>query len=117
MRVYNDPASLEEIEVDRTAKNKILDDKWVFITWAPVPEFRQTTVFIYQDLKKVIAEPDIFNIPVAFAQTSEYKNYTVVDCKDATEKASVILLKIGEPTSISTEETALFCRARMKPKL
>ena len=112
LEIYNDPASLEEIEVDRTAKNKILDDKWVFITWAPVPEFRQTTVFIYNDLKKVIAEPDIFNIPVAFAQTSEYKNYTVVDCKDATEKASVILLKIGEPTSISTEGNCIILQGK-----
>ncbi|MFA5084694.1 MAG: hypothetical protein WC475_04965 [Candidatus Paceibacterota bacterium] len=112
LEIYNDPASLEDIEIDRAVKNKILDDEQVFITWAPVPEFKQTTVFIYNDLKKVIAEPDIFNIPVGFAQTSEYKNYTVMGCKDATPKQSVILLKIGEPTGILTEGNCIILQGK-----
>ena len=112
LEIYNDPASLEKIEVDRSAKNKILDDKQVFITWSPTEDFRQMTVFIYNDLKKVIAEPDIFNISVGFAQTSEYKNYTVMDCKDATPKQSVILLKIGEPTSILTEGNCIILQGK-----
>lgn len=112
LELYNDPASLENIEVNRTAKNKILDDTKVFITWPPTEDFRQTTVFIYQDLQKVIAEPDIFNIPVAFAQTSEYKNYTVMDCKDATAKASVIKLRLGEPTKIETEGNCIILQGK-----
>ena len=112
LELYNDPSHIEEIEIDRSAKNKILDDEKIFITWAPVPDFKQMTVFVYNDLKKVIAEPDIFNIPVGFAQTGEYKNYTVMDCKDAKPKQSVVLLRIGEQTSISTEGDCIILQGR-----
>ncbi|MDI6737668.1 MAG: hypothetical protein QME12_04075 [Nanoarchaeota archaeon] len=112
LELYNDPAQLEDVEVDRAAKNKILDDKRVFITWAPTEDFRQTTVFIYQGLQKVIAEPDIFNIPVSSAVTSEYKNYTVMDCKDASAKASVIKLQLAEPTKIITEGNCIILQGK-----
>lgn len=112
LELYNDPAKLDDIEVDRAAKNKILDDKQVFITWPPTEDFKQTTVFVYQDLKKVIAEPDIFNIPVTYASTSEYKNNTVMDCKDATAKASVIKLQLGETTKVSTEGNCIILQGK-----
>lgn len=112
LELYNDPAKLEDVEVDRAAKNKILDDSKASITWPPTEDFKQTTVFVYQDLKKVIAEPDIFNIPVSFAQTSEYKNYTVMDCKDATAKASVIKLQLGETTKVSTEGNCIVLQGK-----
>lgn len=112
LELYNDPANLEDIELDRAAKAKIIDDKQIFITWPPTQDFRQTTVFIYQDLQKVIAEPDIFNIPVRPAVTSEYKNYTVMDCADAKDRSSVIKLQIAEPTKIAVEGNCIILQGK-----
>ncbi|MDD4878676.1 MAG: hypothetical protein PHO02_06625 [Candidatus Nanoarchaeia archaeon] len=112
LELYNDPAKLEKVGIDRSAKNKILDDNQVFITWPPTEDFKQTTVFMYHNLKKVISEPDIFNIPASFAVTSEYKNNTVMDCADAKEKASVIKLQLGEPTAVLTEGNCIILQGK-----
>ncbi|HII16123.1 MAG TPA: hypothetical protein HA362_07490 [Nanoarchaeota archaeon] len=112
LEIYNDPASLEDIPVDRAAKNTLLDDKSMFITWDPKPEHTITTAFAYDDLNKVIDNPDLFNIPVNLSQTEPYRNFTVKTCADAKRQSSVIWLKYGNETSITTAGDCVLVQGR-----
>lgn len=103
LELYNDPASLEDIPVDRTARNMLLDDRQVFVTWDPKPEYTITTAFAYDDINKVIDSPDLFNLPVNVSQTQPFNNFTVKTCADARRQETVIWLKYGNETGIATE--------------
>lgn len=118
LELYNDPASLEDVSVDRAARNILLDDKEIVVTWPPEPAYGSMTAVIYAEINKVLSEEILFNIPMSFAQTLAYKDFPVKACADAEKKSSVILFDIADAeTGIKAEGNCVILQGRTEAEL
>jgi len=101
--VRYDPASMEDIPIDRTIFNKVKDDKGMHITIDPTANLTGKTTIAALEIDKFIDSKYFLNIPVNSSVTSPYANYPVRTCEDATAESSVIWLKTGDETKITSE--------------
>ena len=99
----NRPYDLEDIEVDKGIRTKILTSKGIFITLDP--ELDQKAVIAGIQLSKVLgtANYGVFKIPTQGAftlpiNTTNQSDYPVKTCRDATQDIRVISLQIGNET-------------------
>ncbi len=118
LELYNDPGNLEDVSVDRAARNLLLNDEKVVVTWPPEPAYGSMTAVIYAEMNKVLSEEILFNIPMDFAQTAAYKDFKVATCEDATRTSTVILLDIADAeTGIKTEGSCIILKGSTEAEL
>jgi hypothetical protein len=106
-----DPESLEDIEIDRTIFHKIKDDETIYITINPFENLTSKTTIAAMEIDKIIDNQYFFNIEVKSSMTEKYANYPIKTCNDATKESSVIWLKLGEETKITSEENCIIVEA------
>ncbi|MBU2637484.1 MAG: hypothetical protein KJ955_00770 [Nanoarchaeota archaeon] len=118
LELYNDPGSLEDVSVDRAARNALLNDVAIVVTWPPEPIHGSMTAVLYSEMQKVFSEEILFNRPMSFAQTAAYKDFPVATCDDATRTTTVILLDIADAeTSIKTEGNCVILQGASEAEL
>ena len=97
------PLELEDLSIDRSIKQKISDDKVMFITIDPNEGLTGKTTLAALEIAKVMNNEYFFHIPVNSSMISQYKDYPVRTCDDATREETVVWLKLGRENSIKTE--------------
>jgi len=110
--VRHDPLSLEDIPIDRSIKKKMADDQQVFITWDPGKGLTVTTTMAGLELIKVIPNNQLFAIPTNTSFTEPYNDRPVMRCEDATSYTTVIYLKLGEETSVTTDGNCIILQGQ-----
>mgnify|MGYP001566887069 CR=1 FL=1 len=86
--IRNDPASLEDIPINRTIFNKIKDDANIFITIDPTAKLTGKTTVAAMEIDKFIDNKYFLNIPVNSSVTKPYAEFPVMDCGNATARMS-----------------------------
>lgn len=97
------PIELEDISLDRSIRQKLIDDKTLFITIDPKENLTGKTTMAALEIAKVMGNELFFRLPVNSSMTSEYKEYPVKTCKDATREETVLWLKLGTENKIVSE--------------
>ncbi|MFH0797824.1 MAG: hypothetical protein V1906_00265 [Candidatus Woesearchaeota archaeon] len=112
MDVRYDPASMEDIPIDRTIFNKIKDDKVMHITIDPTANLTGKTTIAALEIDKFIDNKYFLNIQVNSSVTKPYADYPIKTCGDATPDNSVIWLKTGDETKITTEGNCIIVQGK-----
>jgi hypothetical protein len=110
-----DPLSLEDIEIDRAIFHKIIDDTTTFITINPNANLTGKTTIAALEINKNIEY--FFHIPVNSSMTESYSNYPVKSCEDASKEESVIWLKLGDETKITSEGNCITIEGKTQEDL
>lgn len=102
------PIDLEGIEVeDKTIKTSITNDETVFITFDPKEGLKGEAVLAGVEVGKVIGNKYFLNVPVKSTVTSEYQNNTVMTCEMADPLHTVIWIKRGPETKITSSGSCI----------
>lgn len=112
-----DPLKLENISIDRKAKQLIADDKLVYVTIDPDQKLTGKTTIAALEIDKVIDNYLFYNIPVSSAVTKPYQEMKVKSCKNATAEMTVIWLKTGDSTKVYTEENCIIVQGSDEEEL
>ncbi len=113
----NDPLSLENITIDRKAKNLIMDDEQVFITWDRGRNYSVLTSFAGLDLIKVIANPQLYWTPVNTSFTEPYRDRPVKTCEDGKPRQTVIYFNVTEQTQVKTMGNCIIVEGKTEEDL
>jgi len=101
------PLDVDDIGVDRTIKQRLLDDAMVFITIDPNAGLSGKTTTAALEIAKVLNNEYFFHIPVNSAMTRPHKNYPVKTCDDATNIETVMWLRLGEENSVKGDRNCI----------
>jgi len=114
----NDPLSLEDIEIDRDAKNLIKGDSQIFLTWDRGRNYTFLTTFAGLDIMQVVTNPQFgYWIPFNTSFTTEYENALVKTCEDATDKETVIYFNVSNETFVRTEGNCILVQGKTEEDL
>lgn len=113
----NDPLSLEDIEIDRKAKQLIMDDSQVFVTWDRGRNYTVNTNFAFLDLMQVITNPQLYWIPVNTSFTTPYENWPVKTCDDATAKETVVYFNVANETFVRIDGNCILVQGKTEEDL
>lgn len=111
------PLELEDVSVDRSIKQRILDDTTIFFTIDPNAGLTGKTTLAAYELTKVLNNEYFFYIPVNSSMTSDYKDYPVKTCEDANRAETVFWLRLGKDNSIKTEGNCVILTGRTEDDL
>lgn len=111
------PVELEDISLDRSIKQKIIDDKVIFITIDPKEGLTGKTTMAALEVTKVMNNELLFHIPVNSSMISPYKEYPVKACKDATRTETVLWLKLGKENSVESDGNCVIITGRTEEDL
>ncbi len=101
MGFRNDPLSVEDILVEGDINTRIYGDSGVFVTIDPNEGLTGLTTIAALEINNILET--LYNIPVGSAMTSEYSNYTVMNCNTASGDYTVVYLTLGEDTYVYTD--------------
>ncbi len=101
------PREVSDIKLDGQIKKKIADDKLVYITIDPEENLTGKTVVGALEITKFLANRMFYNIPVKSALTKKHGNKDVKTCADATDKESIIWLKLGNETKVYSSNNCI----------
>lgn len=110
MGFRNDPLTVEDIPVEGNINTRIYGDSGVFVTLDPNSGLTGMTTIAALEINTVLET--IYQIPVGSAMTSEYGNYTVMNCNTATGDYSVIYLTLGEETKVYTQDYCIVVQGK-----
>lgn len=111
------PLELEGLDIDRSIRQRLVDDTGIFITIDPDKNLTGKTVVAALEVTKVLNNNYFFHIPVNSSVTKEYESYPVKTCEDATQAETVIWLRTGELNSIKTDGNCVILTGKSEEDL
>ena len=102
MGFRNDPLSVEDITVEGNVNTRIFGDSGVFVTIDPNEGLTGLTTIAALEINNILET--LYEIPVGSAMTSEYGNYTVMNCDTASGDYTVVYLTLGEETKVYVQD-------------
>ncbi len=106
------PKDLEDIKVEKSLKETILNSDQIYITTNPNESGKISIATI--DIGKVLGTADwgVFKISTSSALTEPFGNITVKTCKDAVDKTTVLYLKTGNETRLYSEDRCIILEGK-----
>ena len=101
----NSPEELEGLFVEDDVKNKVLSKKQLYITLDP--DLKGKAVVASVELGRIIGTADwgVFKIPTQVGTTEKTDTtYPVITCRDSSARTGVILLRLGNTTSVTSDK-------------
>lgn len=112
INLYNDPRTLQNISVEDTTREVLLDPKpkHVYITFDPDMPKKGYIALAATELARILGLNGIFKFAVSGAVTKDIglENKTIT-CEDSSENVLVIELKYSNTTNIYVDETKWRC--------
>ena len=111
------PLQLEDVEIDRTIKQRLLDDKQIFITIDPKAGLTGKTTIAALEITKVLNNEYFFHIPVNASMISQYHGYAVKTCEDANQFETVMWFRLGEENSVKADRNCVILTGKTEEDL
>jgi hypothetical protein len=114
----NGPKELEDLFIEDDVRKKIISKEKLFITINP--ELDAKAVLATVEVGRVVgnAEWGIFKIPTEVATTVETgTSRPVKTCKSTSSRIGVILFRIGETTSVTSEDECIIVEGKDSDEL
>lgn len=111
------PLELEYLDIDRSIRQRLVDDETIFITIDPEKNLTGKTVAAALEITKVLNSNYFFHIPVNSSMTKEYGSYPVKTCSDATQSETVIWLRTDNENSIKADGNCVILTGKTEDDL